>query len=262
MRGEISVDGFSLARLAADPRSDVERHTHEAAHFVFVTAGAYVTSAAGAPDPDGRPILVYNPPGTTHRDRFLLSNGRFRGRFLSISIAPAALSEVEDQAPLPQRALCLSSPEALALVQRLERECRRWDEHSALVAEGTCLELLGRASRSASRDGIGPPRWLVRASGLLRDRSGDPVTVREIARECGVHPVHLARSFRAHLGCSPGDYLRRLRLERAAARIRGRRSSLAEIALDAGFVDQSHMTRTFRCVYGITPAGYRRALAR
>ena len=107
-----------------------------------------------------------------------------------------------------------------------------------------------------------PPRWLGVARELLRERCGEEVTVGEVARACGVHPVHLARAFRRHFGASPGAYLRRCRLERAAARLRDARESLGEVALRSGFADQSHLTTAFRRAHGVTPAEYRRLLGR
>ena len=261
-REEVSVGGFSIARLTADPHADVQRHTHEAAHFVFVTGGVYVTTASGAPGGGAVPLLVYNPPGTTHRDRFLRTDGRFRGSFLSISISPGTMRELEREIVLPPRAVGVADGRALELVRRLERELRHWGADSAGVAEGLCLALLGRASGHVAQERGAPPAWILRARDLLREGCSAPLSIAEIARECGVHPVHLARAFRGHLGCSPGEYLRRMRIERAASLIRTGSGTLAEVALDSGFCDQSHLTRSFRRAHGITPSEYRRSLAR
>ena len=65
------------------------RHTHEEAHFVFVTSGTYLCSALGASAVCDPPTLVYNPPGTTHRDRFLSDTGLF-GRPAAPRGAPLA----------------------------------------------------------------------------------------------------------------------------------------------------------------------------
>jgi len=82
--------------------------------------------------------------------------------------------------------------------------------------------------------------------------------VRDIAAEFNVHPVHLARAFRATWGCSPGELIRWRRVDRAAELLRSMELPAAHIAAETGFVDQSHMTRAFRAVYGTTPAAYRR----
>lgn len=251
---EVDAGGFSLAHIHADPRTDVQRHTHDAAHFIFVTRGVYVTSAAGPSSVWTSPVVIYNPPGTTHRDRFQRGpDGGFDGRFLSISIAPERIEGVT----LAERSISVGTAQATALAARLIAELRQWDSASPLVAEGVCLELAACVARREAFGERTPPRWLAIARDMLR--SGDErLSVAEIAAACGVHPVHLARTFRRFFGCSPGTYLRRARVERAAALLRQARLTLADVALRSGFADQSHMTHAFHAVLGITPAAYRR----
>ena len=74
----------------------------------------------------------------------------------------------------------------------------------------------------------------------------------------GVHPVTLARAFRRTFGCTIGEYLRRLRIERAAEQLATGTQPLAEIALAAGFADQSHFSNVFRRRVGMSPSAYRR----
>jgi AraC family transcriptional regulator len=90
--------------------------------------------------------------------------------------------------------------------------------------------------------------------------SAEPQSVATVARAVGVHPVHLARTFRAHLGISPGDYARKRRLERATDLMLRPNASLTDVAHDAGYADQSHFTRDFVRAAGLTPAKFRAAL--
>jgi AraC family transcriptional regulator len=258
----LDTEGFTVTRLRADPRIDVQRHTHESAHFIFVMNGDCITSASGPRAAHHLPLLVYNPPGTTHRDRFRESNGQFGGAFLSVSISPQRLKEIERQIILPANAMRVRSTEAIEIARRFARELERSRVPSPIAVEEFCLELAGAAARAGVRRRGAPPRWLRLARDMLRDRCADHVTIGAIARTCGVHPVHLARVFRGYLACSPGDYLRRSRLERAASLLRTSNGNLADVALDAGFADQSHMNRAFRRAHAVTPAEYRRATAR
>jgi AraC family transcriptional regulator len=75
----------------------------------------------------------------------------------------------------------------------------------------------------------------------------------------GVHPAHLARTFRAHYRSSIGAYARRLRIERAAHELAQGEASIAEISFRSGFFDQSHFSRVFRELTGLTPAAFRTA---
>jgi AraC family transcriptional regulator len=74
--------------------------------------------------------------------------------------------------------------------------------------------------------------------------------------------VHLTRSFRAHLGCTPGELLRRHRLERAAGLLTATDLPLVEIALSLGFPDQTNFTHRFGESYGAPPGAYRRLTRR
>jgi AraC-like DNA-binding protein len=98
------------------------------------------------------------------------------------------------------------------------------------------------------------PDWLRRVEAFLRDSEAERVSLREAARETDIHPVYLARVFRAHYGCSVGDYLRRLRLLRASVHALQPDGSLGEAAHEANFADQSHFTREFVRETGLRPS--------
>jgi AraC family transcriptional regulator len=78
-----------------------------------------------------------------------------------------------------------------------------------------------------------------------------------LAREASVHPAHLGRVFRAHLGCSPGDYTQERRVVMAQGFLRDTDMPLARLAVRVGFFDQSHFTRVFRARVGETPGAFR-----
>src|SRR5262249_4267028 len=93
---------------------------------------------------------------------------------------------------------------------------------------------------------------------LLQDRFAENLTHDAIAAAAGIHPVHLARVFRRHYGCTLGEYVRKLRVDFAARQLIATNERLAGIALAAGFSGQSHFTRAFKRQTGMTPASFRR----
>ncbi|HEX8243425.1 MAG TPA: AraC family transcriptional regulator, partial [Longimicrobium sp.] len=132
------------------------------------------------------------------------------------------------------------------------------DDLAPLAAEAIALELcteLARASRE--RPASAEPAWLARVRAFLHDEFRSALTAGRIAEVAGVHPVHLARVFRAHHGASLGAYVRRLRLEWAAEALAGSDAPLATVALQAGFFDQSHFSRAFRAHTGVSPGAWR-----
>ncbi|MGH7559328.1 MAG: helix-turn-helix transcriptional regulator, partial [Gemmatimonadota bacterium] len=106
--------------------------------------------------------------------------------------------------------------------------------------------------------GPGPPPPLDRrARELLSDRFTEPLRIGDVAAEVGVHPSSLARAFQQHYHCTPGEFLRRLRVDLAGRRLAQPAASLASIARETGFSDQSHFSRTFKSVTGMTPGVFR-----
>ena len=85
----------------------------------------------------------------------------------------------------------------------------------------------------------------------------DRLTLEELAREAGVHPVHLSRVFRKCEGEGIGEYVHRLRIRAACEQMFAPQKSLAEIGLETGFADQSHFTRAFRRITGMSPGAFR-----
>lgn len=244
----IETSSFEVAELDATvPDREVPRHTHEVPHFVLVTRGIYVTEARNQDGLCPPGTLIYNPGGTTHRDRFRSTNGRF----LSITPERTAWEILERASPMP---VVLHNPLAtLVPLQSLAGLLMREDaDYEALV-----LELIGTTARPHDSERC-VPSWLGRAKELLDDCGGQDVTIAVVARAAGVHPVSLARGFRKHFGCSPGEYQRRARLARLRGVLAGGDTSLADVALQCGFSDQSQMTRAFTGVFGVPPGQFRR----
>jgi AraC family transcriptional regulator len=246
------LDGTTVShRIANSPPAQLPVHTHTDAHFVLITSGGYVSSATGDAHPHTR--LIYNPPGTKHRDHFWQGTGSF----FTVSLSSAQLSQLLDTARPPCVAAHLRKERALRLAWALLMECVRWNSSSQLKAESLCLELLAETSDNALPSRTSPPPWLLAACELIRDCPEKTPRVRDVAKSVGVHAVHLARAFRTFVGCTPGDLLRARRLELAAAALTRSENSLAEISLASGFSDQAQFTKAFHRIYGVTPGAYR-----
>jgi AraC family transcriptional regulator len=124
--------------------------------------------------------------------------------------------------------------------------------------EGLVLEMLSLSLRSREHLMSTTPRWLLDAQRLVKERFKKRLTLVELALAVGVHPAHLSRSFRRHFGISVAACIRRERLTWACRLLSETRLPVHEIALEAGYADQSHLTRALRLGRGLTPAVYRR----
>jgi AraC family transcriptional regulator len=245
--------GIIVTHRVADREPDeVLTHTHDDAHFVLISGGDYVSIAEGRPA-DSFPVLVYNPPGTTHRDHF--KHGR--GSYFAISLEPAKADTAGCEIALPDGPIYLGEMTQFTIAMRVARCCAV--QPGGLTLDALCHELLGSIDRLAQPVDRRPPSWLGKAVELLHDRHLEDLTISSVANGVGVHPVHLARSFRRHFRCSPGEFTRFCRLEYAARMLTRSDRSLSEIALETGFGDQSQFSKAFLRDLGIAPGAYRSA---
>jgi AraC family transcriptional regulator len=246
-----SIVDARLVRFEADSR--MSQHAHSSAVLGVVLGGAYEERTRGRVSQHAVGDMLFCPAGEPHAQSFS-AEGATK---LLLWLEPSILEDIGRRARLEEApfARCVS---AQPLARRLASELACGDDFSAMVADGLALEIAGLFCRSLREADDEPACASV---GLARDylhaRAGETCSLAEVAAATGCEPAVLSRGFRTSFGMSVGDYARRLRLERAADRIASTRAPLSEIALECGFCDQAHMSRSFKAAYGTTPRRWR-----
>ena len=87
---------------------------------------------------------------------------------------------------------------------------------------------------------------------------GGTLTLKQIAAEFGLSVSHFSRAFRTSTGLPPHQWLLRQRVKAAKQLMTVASLSLSEIAISAGFANQSHLTKVFSALVGMSPAAWRR----
>ncbi|HLX70942.1 MAG TPA: AraC family transcriptional regulator [Verrucomicrobiae bacterium] len=95
-----------------------------------------------------------------------------------------------------------------------------------------------------------------KVAALLREKLAEPPTLEELGRAVGCSPFHLSRSFSAATGQTISQYLRQLRMERAAELLRSGKFNVTEAALEVGYSSLSHFSQTFHETFGCCPGLY------
>jgi AraC family transcriptional regulator len=248
------VGAFTLSERLYPAYFQTPRHTHDCALFCFVVQGGYTETYGSRTRACEPSTFLFHAPGESHAEQFYGSGG---SSFI-VEIEPQWLERVAQHSRVINTSADFDGGVITHLAARLYKEFLDMDEISPLVIEGLMFEMLGETSRSArSLAAPQPPRWLEQAKQLLQERFAEPITLAEIARTVGVHPVHLSQVFHKHYNCTVGLYLRQRRIEFACQRLVSSTMPLSEIALAAGFSDQSHLTRMFKRYIGIPPSQYR-----
>ena len=245
---------FKLSETGYEGGTHLPVHSHERSYFSMTMQGNYREGSERTSNIVSPLTLAFHPAGVEHFVDFDCGEARL----FNIEIQADWIKRLrESQILLDQPAYYRGGrPSWLAL--RLYKEYKSMDTLSVLMIEALLLELIVETSRSAiSAIRRRVPDWLRNARELLHNNFAQNLSLKEIADNVDVHPVHLATSFRRYYGTTIGDYVRKRRIDFACAQILDSNRPLTEIAVSSGFFDQSHFSRTFKQVVGVTPSEYR-----
>jgi AraC family transcriptional regulator len=237
-----------MTEAAIEPGRRLARHSHELAFFCLLLDGGYeeeyVSRTVGY-----RPFTIaYHPPGEPHRSDISPTGAHV----FNVEISPEWLVGSRRVPSVTD----VAGGEITWLATRLFREYRDGLANLPIASESLVLEMLALAGGS-SGPVLGGPRWLRRAVEYLDSEFRRSLRIREVADEVGANPTHLSRVFRRHMGVPIGEYVHRLRVRYASEELGRPGARLADVAAATGFADQSHMTRVFKRVTGVTPGAFR-----
>lgn len=102
---------------------------------------------------------------------------------------------------------------------------------------------------------------LKKAMDFIETHYGEPLTVEQIAKEIYLSPSRFSHIIKDELGMTLTDYISKVRIERAKNLLNREESSIAQIAQETGFSDQSYFTKVFKRIEGCTPRAYRLTLS-
>jgi len=253
----LPLDDFLVTEAVFPAHERLPPHVHDRATLAVMLEGCFDLSITRRVFPCGPGSAVTEPAQERHGN--VLGSGG--ARVVVIQPDPLALEGLGACGRLFDEVRHAHRSPACGPAWRIAGELHAPDSATPLAVEGLVLEMLALASRQDRGELRLPwaPAWLARARDELHARFRDPPRIRELADSAGVHPDYLARAFRVRFGVPIGSYVRRLRLDWAAARLEVAEEPIVRIALEAGFADQSHFTRAFKRHSGLTPAEYRRA---
>lgn len=249
------VGGLTLAEVQFEPGQRIHREQHANVRWLLVMKGAVSEVHDGESASHGPSTLLFR---RANEARSYAASDR-GAVCLIVDMDDAWIARARQQAPVISRSTAFRRGLLLHLAHRLYGEFRLRDEVSRLAIESLTLGLLAEASRRIARAGQQAPVWLQVALALVDQHFAERLPLRAVADRVGVHPVHLARTFRRTFHTTFASYVRQLRIDFARRELAGT-AALTDIACAAGFCDQSHFSRCFKQHTGLTPAEYRASL--
>ncbi|UEM01849.1 AraC family transcriptional regulator [Skermanella rosea] len=241
-------DAFLISHYLSDFRSDVwvdGRPVEKPANIAGLTSIHDLRCDIACRMHTAFDIMTFHMPRTVLDS--LLPDGRAE-RLRDLAIEPGRPVDDPSIAALAAAMLpALTMPERVGLLLI---------DHLTCALANHVLTAYGRLSPAKGVGKLAP--WQERrAKDMISARLDGEIRLAELAAECRLSVGHFVRAFRHTTDTTPYQWLLRRRVEHAKALMRDGTRSLADIALDCGFADQSHFTRTFGRLVGMTPRVWR-----
>lgn len=245
------IAGVLLTEVRHAAGKAVDQHQHEAPYFSLLLEGAYEERGEDFELRYEPYTLVFHSASTRHADRLLGPC-----RFFAVDLLAKWETVIAELGGSRAHVFELSGGDPVWLVLRLYREFLSHADSSESTIDALVYELCAYVVKR-SVDDMHEPSWLAAADAVIAERFREPLDLSYFAAEVGVHPTHLCRSFRRFRGHTVSDAILAARVQHVARLLTDSARPLAELAAQAGFADQSHMTRVFRRVTGYPPGDHR-----
>lgn len=245
-----SIAGLTLTELSYSAGTEIPTHAHELPYFSLVLRGSYSERFGHLVRETQALDIIFHPAGEPQSQVFHPGGARC----LAIELGPPFIARFGDYLRLLEGRGGFVTGHPASLVAAVHEEFRSRDEVSSLAIEAAALELIVAAVRDRrTLEDRQVPSWIATVEQLLRERFTEHLTLNDISAFVGVHPALVARSFRKFRGMSIAHFLRQQRIEFAWRRLAKTDLPLSQIALEAGFCDQSHFSRVFKKITGMRP---------
>lgn len=248
----ISAKDFSVSLADYQIDSKQDWHSHEEFVLAMILRGNVREQVKSQDTLIDVFDVGVKAPDVLHTDHFCPKGVRV----IRLSLSPKFVDELKSRSLINEGWYWLKNSDAVLPFIKIghsllnEKDEIENDVHELLAS------LLPKEKMAKSN----PPFWLSRAKQQLDESFSDGIRLKQLAKEADVHPVYFARKFQQFFSLSVGSYVRKLQFRKVQSLLTTGKYSLSQIALEAGFTDQSHLTRTFVNDFKITPANLRRML--
>jgi AraC-like DNA-binding protein len=273
MKNRAAHENIKLWRVAALPRLELmratyvrqhfARHTHEGFAVGIIENGALGFFYRGENVVAVRGSINLANPDEAHTGHAAVPEGwTYRMFYLHADlIRRAACQMAGRKVQMPFFQAGVIQDNALANIIRRTHISLEDEESSTLEKESLLLMMLSHLVR---RHSDAPPVPMMlgnerspvrRAREYIDDNCSEDVSISRLAAIAHLSPYHFIRVFHKELGLPPHSYLKQARV-RKAKELLAHGWSIAAAALEAGFVDQSHLARNFKLIFGFTPGQF------
>jgi AraC-like DNA-binding protein len=251
----INLEGITLTDTVYT-HEKVDWHYHKNAYFTFILQGNVIEGNKKEIYNCSAGDLLFHNWQEPHYN--IKPEGFTRG--FHIEIEEEWFNELDFKTTDLQGSIKIATPDLKFLMYRIFRETKANDSSTLLSIQTLLLETLSKMLRYHQTESVKKPTWVSEIDLILNDQLSDQLSLDYLSKTLDIHPVHLSRDFSKYFNSGLGEYIRKIKVEKSLQLISQRKLDLISIAFECGFSDQSHFTRCFKEINGITPSQYKKIL--
>lgn len=225
-------------------------HSHNNAHITLFLKGGTTEKRKNFSETVGPGSLLFYHSDELHLNQDTL----FPSRNINIEIEDNLLKELQISEAIIEKSL-QNTALTKFLILKIFKETLTADAFSGDTITILFLQLsqhhhLERFDKS--------PFWVKSLQELLNDCWNENPNLQDLAQVLQLNPITISKHFPKYFGCTLGEYMRRIKIDRSLSLIQSKNSNLTEIGFQCGFSDQSHFIRTFKNQTGFLPKQFQK----
>ncbi|SFC59693.1 AraC family transcriptional regulator [Flavobacterium phragmitis] len=226
-------------------------HSHNNAHITLFLKGGTTEKRKNFSETVGSGSLLFYHSDELH----LNQNTLFPSRNINIEIEDNLLKELQINEAIIEKSI-QNSTVTKFLILKIFKETQNADTFSNDSIK-MLFSQLSQASNYLDKYEKSP-FWVKSLHELLNDSWNETPNLQDLAKVLNLNPITISKHFPKYFGCTLGEYMRRIKINRALPLIQSNEANLTEISFQCGFADQSHFIRTFKNQTGFLPKQFQK----
>jgi AraC family transcriptional regulator len=246
--------GMRVSRTTYPAGAGYGAHSHHEPHICLVVSGDFVESSERGEDAYAAQSVLIHGGAQPHSNYFQKETTCFNVEFdpswtkrFGVQLSNQPYSQLKHDIAL------------IDIMTDMKRDCSAGAVFGDAIAMSYGLDALLRIGACIAHRPSRERRWPAEAAARLRREYQKSIDLDALAAQFRLDRAHIARSFHNKMGKTLTAFLHEIRVHRALRMMTQTPSlPLAEIAVESGFADQAHFTRTFKRIMGTPPGAFRR----
>jgi len=250
-RSYTGAEGLSVIETEYHSKVFEGWHSHENAHITLFLKGGTLEKRKQANHSVSTGSIIFYHSDELH----LNSDTQLPSTNINIEIEASLFREFDMTEAMLEKAIT-DNAHTKFMILKMYRECLQQDIFSADNIRMLFAQLPGTLDHREQF--LKAPPWVKRLYELLNDSWDENPGLKQLAGILTVNPITISKHFPRYFGCTLGEYMRRLKINRSLALVQNPALSLTDVSMQCGFSDQSHFIRTFKEQTGFLPRQFQK----